>query len=144
MFDLDAAGHVPGAPPSNDGGWAIIAYGRSQLEAQMILAALRDAGIEALCDEPMLVPLGDALRLRHMRVPVRVRANAKRRAEAALRRHIEESRRIDWDAVDVGQRTDSLVGRAPGRLPALAIVGAVVAAALILIMIAASVMMIVR
>lgn len=108
-------------------GWVMIASARSQLEAQMIVATLRDVEIDALCDEPMLLPLDDALRQRRMRVQVRVPARQERAAQTALRRHVEQARGIDWDSVDVGQRVDSIVGRTPGGVPVLAMAVAVLA-----------------
>lgn len=120
-------GHQP--PP--DDGWTVIAWARSPLEAEMIVATLRDADVEALADEPMLLPLDDALRQRRLRVHVRVRQRDRRAAEDALRRHVEASRDLDWDSVDVGERTDSIVGGRPRGAAILAIAIASVALAVL-------------
>lgn len=147
---IGAGGSRTGAPASASPnvdpaqGWAVIASARSQLEAQMIVAALRDAGIESLCDEPMLMPLDDALRQRRMRVQVRVPARQEHAAQAALRRHVEQARAIDWDTVDVGERTDSIVGRRPGSVPILALVVAVVALVALVVMVVTAVMILAR
>ena len=104
---------------------------RSEFEANMAVAVLAEAGIEAFA-------FGEAygalpLNARFMRVPVQVRASELAQAKAALSQNISDSVDLDWDEVDVGQREDALPLSTPGRMPLAARIAFAVAVAIVII-----------
>jgi len=88
---------------------------KTEFEANMTVAILADAGIQAFAFGGVhgALPLSS----RFMRVPVQVRESELEAAKAALASNAAGSVDLDWDEVDVGEREDSLPLRTPGRMP---------------------------
>jgi len=106
---------------------------RTELEAQLLVAALADEGIDAVAFPigagvlPMAMPARPNANL----VPIQVRTRDANRARAivAERRAAaagggaeggatgEDSDGVDWDDIDVGERVDALPLGTPGRTP---------------------------
>jgi hypothetical protein len=88
---------------------------KTEFEANMTVAVLADAGIEAFAFGGAYGALPLSSRL--MRVPVQVRESDLDAAKAALASNVSDSVDLDWDEVDVGEREDGLPLRTPGRMP---------------------------
>lgn len=110
-----------------------IVQAKTEFEANMIVSILANADIEAFAFGGAYGVL--PLNTRFTRVPVQVRASELDAAKAALESNVADSIDLDWDEVDVGEREDSLPLRDPTRMPLLA----KVAFALVLLLIAATV-----
>lgn len=92
-----------------------LAQVKSEFEANMLVAVLADAGVEAFAfgGAYSAIPLSS----RFLRVPVQVRESDLEVAKATIAKNIADSVDLDWDEVDVGERDDSLPLRSPGRMP---------------------------
>jgi hypothetical protein len=104
---------------------------RSEFEAGVLAATLREHGIEAFTFGRAhgAIPLGTRL----LSVPVQVRAKDRERAEQALAERAVDAAEVDWDEVDVGEREDRLPLHTPGRMPLVVKVGYIAAIVIVLI-----------
>lgn len=117
---------------STAGAPVVVALVADGVGAGVIAAHLQGAGIEARIVEPARLGAGFASRASG-RVPVVVPAGSAEAARTLLAAELDD---VAWDEVDVGERLDALPLRRPGRIPALAWVGALVVAVMLLMMLA--------
>ena len=106
----------------------------SEFSAHLTIAVLEEAGIEAFAFGSTSTTFGLAGQVMNpyeWGVPVQVRRGELEAARAALNANRRDSIDIDWDMVDVGGPVEPVF--ASGHAPALASIGWVIAAALILV-----------
>lgn len=98
---------------------------RNEFEASILVASLKDEGIEAFSFGMFsnILPVAS----RFTGVPVQVRKGDLERARRVLEEKAETPADVDWDSIDVGEREDRLPLREPGRMPWPARVAMVVA-----------------
>jgi hypothetical protein len=102
-----------------------IKQARNEFEASIIVASLKDEGIEAFSFGMFrnILPVDS----RFTGVPVQVRRSDLERAKQVLEQRADASADLDWDEIDVGEREDRLPLREPGRMPWPARIALVVA-----------------
>lgn len=98
---------------------------RNEFEASILVASLKDEGIEAFSFGMFrnILPVDS----RFTGVPVQVRQRDLEQALRVLQEKADASADIDWDEIDVGKREDHLPLREPGRMPWPARIALVVA-----------------
>lgn len=96
----------------------------TEFEAQALVAALADEGIEA---RAFGVGILAGMGMRVGGCPVQVRQADLERARAALSGVIADSVDIDWDDIDVGRREDNLPLTQERRMPLPVMLGFLVA-----------------
>jgi len=105
-----------GDPPGGDAPMTI-ATAETAFAAQLLVAALREAGMPAEALETPVGTEGPWSNLRPARVPIVVRAADEVRAVELLRDRAGAFDDVDWDAVELGARDDDLPLTPPGRKP---------------------------
>jgi len=114
----------------------------SPFQAQIIVAVLREAGIEAVAFDTAQAGIGIPLGTKQRGVPIQVPAEDLERARQALEQRIEDSVDLGWDEVDVGEREDRLPLTSVAHVPALVKVAVILAVlSLITMIITAWIMM---
>jgi hypothetical protein len=108
----------------------------TEFEAHALVVVLEEAGINAFAFgmPQSLAPLGGPVTA----VPVQVRRADLERAQRAMEKNIADSVDLDWDSVDVGERTDRLPLTTRRGMPWPARIGFAVAAAALIIMLLAA------
>jgi hypothetical protein len=98
---------------------------RNEFEAGIIVATLKEEGIEAVAFGAFrnFLPVDT----RFTGVPIQVRKSDLERAREALAEAGEMPADVDWGEIDVGEREDQLPLREPGRMPWPARIALVVA-----------------
>lgn len=108
----------------------------SPFEAEVIVAILKDAGIEATAVGARTPPLATGMRAGLWPIKPQVHIEVWETDLEAARRLLAEraaqAAEIDWDTVDIGEREDSLPLRQPGRMPIAAQIGCAIAGLLLL------------
>lgn len=107
----------------------------TEFQANMTVAILADAGIEAIAFGAAHGAL--PLSARFLRVPVQVRASQLEQAKAVLASNPSDTGALNWDDVDLGEREDALPLKTSRGMPLVARIAFVVAALLLLAGIAA-------
>ena len=115
----------------------------SVVKAHAVVAALEEAGIEAFSVVTHHVDAGSLLADAGRRVPVRVRPADLDRARSIVADLPPDAPDVDWETVDVGDRTDALPLRTPGRMPLPARIAFVITALVVLTAIVAGVIVLV-
>lgn len=103
----------------------------SPFEAQMMVAVLQQAGIQAEAIDRVQTGRG-LFEPAQGAVMIRVRQRDVDAARRALQANAAAAKDIDWDSFDVGERADELPLRKPGRVPPIARAAAVVVAVMLL------------
>ena len=93
----------------------------TEFEANVLVAVLEEAGIEAFAFGAMRAALPLSERLTS--VPVQVRRRDLEQAKAALAQNVADSVDLDWDEVDVGERDDNLPLTQRNGLPLIPRIG---------------------
>ena len=106
----------------------------TEFEANILVAVLREAGIEAFAFGTSAAML--ELSPRITPAYVQVRQADLERAREALKQNVADSVDLDWDEVDVGVREDDLPLNTPGRMPLIIKIGFLVAVIAILLALA--------
>lgn len=111
----------------------VVASEPTEFAANVKVAVLADAGIEAKVFGSLGTTLGASGRIGPavLNVDVQVRASDAAEARRILASNIEDSVDIDWDAVDVGNRVDSVPLTSGDRMPLPALIAACVVGALL-------------
>ena len=113
--------------------WTTLTTTPSQFEAEVVVAVLLDAGIEAFVISEGNRAWDLSVGVEPQRVVIQVGARDLEHACEVIREHLSESVDLDWDQVDVGERVDDLPLRTPGRMPWIARVAYAVAIVIALI-----------
>lgn len=111
----------------------------TEFEANLLVAILRDAGIQAFAFSALnsTLPMSGPF----TSVPVQVKRVDFERAHRALAQNVADSVDLDWDQIDVGQREDRLPLSIVNRTPILAQLGFLVAIIALMCLLAAAIWM---
>ena len=104
----------------------------TEFQANILVAVLREAGIEAFAFGTVS---GAYVGMGVLPVPVQVRSVDLERAKEALKQNASDSVDLDWDEIDVGEREDQTPLTHRKGMPLMARISITVAAIIVIVMI---------